>query len=110
MFSFNWLWLEIASETVKKSASLRAIAKFEFGLEVLKWQTDEIVKLLNLNWLGLEIGRETVKCLSVADFVVQIVPFLAFVRVQIVPFVVQIVPFLSFVRVQIVPFSTLAFC
>ena len=58
MFSFNWLWLEIlASETVKKSsASLRAIAKFE---EVLKWQTDEIVKFqlafsLNLNWLGLE--------------------------------------------------------
>jgi hypothetical protein len=42
--------------------------------------------------------------LSVADFVVQIVPFLSFVRVQIVPFVVQIVPFLSFVRVQKVPF------
>jgi len=67
MFSFNWLWLEIASETVNKSASLRAIAKFEFGLEVLKWQTDEIVKLqltfsLNLNWLGLEIGQETVQC------------------------------------------------
>ena len=56
--SFNWLWLEIASETVKKSASLRDIANFE---EVLKGQTDEIVKLqltfsLNLNWLGLEIG------------------------------------------------------
>jgi hypothetical protein len=67
MFSFNWLWLEIASETVNKSASLRAIAKFEFGLEVLKWRTDEIVKLqltfsLNLNWLGLEIGQETVQC------------------------------------------------
>ena len=67
MFSFNWLWLEIASETVNKSASLRAIAKFEFGLEVLKWQTDEIVKLqltfsLNLNWLGLEICQETVQC------------------------------------------------
>ena len=65
--SFNWLWLEIASETDKKSASLRAIAKFEFGLEVLKWQTDEIVKLqltfsLSLNWLGLEIRQETVKC------------------------------------------------
>ena len=48
MFSFNWHWLE------KKSASLRAIAKFEFRLEVLKWRTDEIVKLqlifsLNLN-------------------------------------------------------------
>lgn len=67
MFSFNWLWLEIASETVNKSASLRAIAKFEFGLEVLKWRTDEIVKLqltfsLNLNWLGLEICQETVQC------------------------------------------------
>ncbi len=68
MFSFNWLWLEIASETVKKeSASLRAIAKFQFGLEVLKWRTDEIVRLqltfrLRLNWLRLEIVRETVKC------------------------------------------------
>ena len=67
MFSFNRHWLEIASETVKKSASLRAIAKFEFGLEVLKWQTDEMVKLqltfcLHLNWLRLEIVRETVKC------------------------------------------------
>ncbi len=63
MFSFNWLWLEIASETVKKSASLRAIAKFEFGLEVLKWRTDEIVKLqltfsLNLNWLGRSRNSE----------------------------------------------------
>ena len=32
--------------------------------------------------------------LSVADFVVKIVPFLAFVRLKIVPFVLKIVPFL----------------
>ena len=41
--------------------------------------------------------------LSVADFVVKIVPFLAFVRLKIVPFVLTIVPFLSFVRLKIVP-------
>ena len=58
MFSFNWHWLEmeIASVTVKKeSASLRAIAKFEFGLEVLKWRTDEIVKLQLRFSLNLEL-------------------------------------------------------
>ena len=42
--------------------------------------------------------------LSVADFVLKIVPFLAFVRLKIVPFVLKIVPFLSFVRLKIVPF------
>jgi len=55
MFSFNWLWLEIASETVKKRASVRAIAKFEFALEVLKWRTDEIVKLQLRFSLNLEL-------------------------------------------------------
>ena len=62
MCSFSWLWLEIASETVKKSAtSLKAIAKFQFGLEVLKWKL-QLTLSLNLNWLGLAIGQETVKC------------------------------------------------
>ena len=56
MFSFNWHWLEIASETVNKSAtSLKAIAKFQFGLEVLKWKL-QLTFSLNLNWLELEIG------------------------------------------------------
>jgi hypothetical protein len=56
MCSFSWLWLEIASETVKKSAtSLKAIAKFQFWLEVLKWKL-QLTFSLNLNWLELEIG------------------------------------------------------
>ena len=56
MISFNWLWLEIASETVKKSAtSLKAIAKFQFWLDVLKWKL-QLTFSLNLNWLELEIG------------------------------------------------------
>ena len=44
------------------------------------------------------------KTLSVADFVLKIVPFLAFVRLKIVPFLLKIVPFLSVVRLKIVPF------
>jgi len=56
MCSFSWLWLEIASETVKKSATgLKAIAKFQFWLEVLKWKL-QLTFSLNLNWLELEIG------------------------------------------------------
>ena len=44
------------------------------------------------------------QALSVADFVLKIVPFLAFVRLKIVPFVLKIVRFLSVVRLKIVPF------